>query len=191
MLQIIVSVASLQNGSRKAVSGTGMTSMSDSLMACQPRMLEPSNPRPSSKVASVRASAGMVKCCHRPGKSMKRRSTARTSFSRIKARTSLGVTTIDLQDEPPRPGGAAGVRGLVLAKGISRAHDEPRDGWVYAGVSGAVNQKTTARARRVRERPKKTRHAPDAAARDLQKGLVAPAGGAVGAGGRRRPTNIL
>src|SRR2546423_1637922 len=33
----------------------------------------------------------MVKCCQRPGKSMKRRSTARTSFSRIRARTSLGV----------------------------------------------------------------------------------------------------
>src|SRR5438093_7294630 len=72
MLQIIVKVASLQNGSRKAVSGTGSTSMSDSLIACQPRMDEPSKPRPSSKTASSRASAGIVKCCHRPGKSMKR-----------------------------------------------------------------------------------------------------------------------
>src|SRR5262249_48675781 len=34
----------------------------------------------------------MVKCCHRPGKSMKRRSTVRTSFSRMRASTSLGVT---------------------------------------------------------------------------------------------------
>src|SRR5689334_18363406 len=99
MLQIMVSVRSLQNGSRKAVSATGTTSMSDSLMAIQPRMLEPSKPRPSSKVASDRASAGMVKCCHRPGKSMKRRSTARTSFSRIRARTSLGVTVANLQKE--------------------------------------------------------------------------------------------
>ena len=39
----------------------------------------------------------MVKCCHRPGKSMKRRSTARTSFSRIRARISRGVT----KAEPP------------------------------------------------------------------------------------------
>src|SRR5262249_40194148 len=93
MLQIIVSVFSLQNGSMNAVSGTGSTSMSDSLMACQPRMLEPSKPSPSSKTPSSRASCGMVKCCHRPGKSMKRRSTARTSFSRISARTSLGVMT--------------------------------------------------------------------------------------------------
>src|SRR5438067_9670784 len=95
MLQITVSVASLQNGSRNAVSGTGMTSMSDSLMACQPRMLEPSKPRPSSKTDSSRASAGMVKCCQRPGKSMNRRSTARTSFSRMSASTSFGV-----MDEP-------------------------------------------------------------------------------------------
>src|SRR3989442_997912 len=98
MLQIIVSVVSLQNGSMKAVSATGMTSMSDSLMACQPRMLEPSKPSPSSKTDSSRASAGMVKCCHKPGKSMKRRSTARTSFSRIRAKTSLGVTEGLLQD---------------------------------------------------------------------------------------------
>src|SRR6266849_9707216 len=100
MLQIIVSVTSLQNGSRKEVSGTGKTSMSDSLMACQPRMDEPSKPRPSSKTPSSRASAGMVKCCHKPGKSMKRRSTARTSFSRIRARTSLGVTNGNLQGGP-------------------------------------------------------------------------------------------
>ena len=39
----------------------------------------------------VEASAGMVKCCQMPGKSMKRRSTARTSFCLIRARTSFGV----------------------------------------------------------------------------------------------------
>src|SRR6516162_152243 len=96
MLQIIVSVLSLQNGSMNAVSGTGMTSMSDSLIACQPRMLDPSKPRPSSKTCSSRASAGMVKCCHRPGKSMNRKSTALTSLERMSARTSLGFTADDL-----------------------------------------------------------------------------------------------
>ncbi len=35
----------------KAVSGTGFSSMSDSLIACQPRMLEPSKPKPRSKVS--------------------------------------------------------------------------------------------------------------------------------------------
>ena len=49
---------SLQNGSMKAVSGTGTTSMSDSLMASQPRMLEPSKPRPSSKVLFVECLGG-------------------------------------------------------------------------------------------------------------------------------------
>src|SRR5439155_23743958 len=107
MLQIIVSVVSLQNGSRKAVSGTGITSMSDSLIACQPRMLEPSKPRPSSKVLSCSSPAGMVKCCQRPGKSMKRRSTALTSFSRIRARTSLGDTR-DLLKETGTKQGADG-----------------------------------------------------------------------------------
>ena len=53
MLQIIESVGIVQNGSRIAVSGWGTTSMSLSLIACQPRMLEPSNPKPSSKTSSV------------------------------------------------------------------------------------------------------------------------------------------
>ena len=52
----------------KAVSGTGLTSMSDSLIACQPRMLEPSKPKPRSKVSSSSSRAGTEKCCHRPGK---------------------------------------------------------------------------------------------------------------------------
>src|SRR6266849_5533283 len=91
MLQIIVSVVSLQNGSRKAVSGCGITSMSDSLIACQPRIEEPSKPRPSWKVDSSRWCGGMVKCCQVPGKSQNRRSMALTSFSRMSVRTSFGV----------------------------------------------------------------------------------------------------
>src|SRR4051812_13715760 len=91
MLQIRVSVVSRQNGSMKAVSGTGLTSMSDSLIAFQPRILAPLNPSPSSNVPSSRFSAGMVKCCHCPGKSMNRRSTALTSRSRMRARISRGV----------------------------------------------------------------------------------------------------
>ena len=52
MLQIITSVGMVVNGSMKAVSGCGTTSMSLSLIACQPRMLEPSKPRPSSNTSS-------------------------------------------------------------------------------------------------------------------------------------------
>ena len=97
------------------------TSMSDSLMACQPRMLEPSKPSPSSKIVFVRASAGMVKCCHRPGKSMKRRSTALTSFSRIRARTSFGVTSNDLRKKTVRESTRAGLvqgRGSLATRRI-------------------------------------------------------------------------
>ena len=75
-----------------AVSGWGTTSRSASLIARQPTTLEPSNPMPSSNVSSVRASAGIEKCCQTPGKSMNRRSTVVTSRCRICAKTSLGVT---------------------------------------------------------------------------------------------------
>ncbi len=92
MLQIMLIVGSFVNGSSTAVSGCGTRIMSLSLMACQPRMLEPSKPRPSSKMSSVSLFAGMVKCCQMPGKSMNRRSTALTSFSRHSAKTSLGFT---------------------------------------------------------------------------------------------------
>ena len=91
MLQIIESVGILQNGSRTAVSGCGTTSMSLSLIACQPRMLDPSKPSPSSNTSSSSLSTGIVKCCHSPGKSMNRRSTALTFFFWQSVNTSLGV----------------------------------------------------------------------------------------------------
>ena len=56
------------NGSTIAVSACGTTSMSLSLIACQPRIDEPSKPKPSSKLASVRAFTGIVKCFCVPGK---------------------------------------------------------------------------------------------------------------------------
>src|SRR5436853_237072 len=52
MLHNIASVVSLQNGSMNSVSDCGMSSMSDSLMATHPRMLDPSNPMPSSNALS-------------------------------------------------------------------------------------------------------------------------------------------
>src|SRR6185369_8722703 len=54
-------------------------------------MLEPSNPRPSSKTVSSSLPTGIVKCCDVPKRSVNRRSTAFTSFSRHNARTSRGV----------------------------------------------------------------------------------------------------
>ena len=72
--QMIDSVVCCMNGSILAVSATGTSSMSDSLIACQPRMEQPSNPKPWSKLSRVSSLIGQVVCCHRPGKSMKRRS---------------------------------------------------------------------------------------------------------------------
>ncbi len=90
MLHTTTSVLAARNGSMKAVSATGFTSMSDSLIACQPRMLEPSKPSPFSKTSSVSSRAGTEKCCQRPGKSMKRRSTTSTFSLAMKETTSFG-----------------------------------------------------------------------------------------------------
>src|SRR5437762_13588237 len=60
-------------------------------MPCQPRMLEPSKPSPSSNTPSSSLPTGIVKCCDVPSRCVKRRSTALTSFSRHRARTSRGV----------------------------------------------------------------------------------------------------
>src|SRR5271157_1163998 len=49
MLQINDSVGSAVNGPVTAVVGSGITSMSLAWMGCQPRIEEPSKPRPSSE----------------------------------------------------------------------------------------------------------------------------------------------
>jgi hypothetical protein len=98
-MQIITRVGIEAKGSTKAVVGSGTRSMSLSLIACQPRMLEPSNPRPSAKVSSSSLVTGIVKCCQAPRKSVNRRSTALTSFSRHIASTSRGFM------RTPRGGG--------------------------------------------------------------------------------------
>src|SRR5690242_6896366 len=68
--QMIARVVCWRKGSILAVLATGSRSMSDSLIACQPRMEEPSKPKPWSKDSVVSSEIGRVVCCHRPGKSM-------------------------------------------------------------------------------------------------------------------------
>ena len=65
--------------------------MSLSLMACHPRMEEPSKPRPSSKVSSEISLIGNEQCCQVPGQSMNRRSTMTALDSAPSASASLGV----------------------------------------------------------------------------------------------------
>src|ERR1700694_1415531 len=84
-------VVSAKNGSIVAVTGSGIRHMSDSLIAFQPAIDEPSNIRPSAKVSSSIMPTSNVTCCHLPRGSVKRKSTYFTSLSLIDFRTSLAV----------------------------------------------------------------------------------------------------
>src|SRR4029078_11557085 len=96
--QIMLSVEFGLNGSSLAVSGSGVISMSDALIGCQPRIEDPSKPKPSSKQDSVSRWAGTVVCCQIPGKSMNFRSTNFTSFFLANSTTSLGFISALLVD---------------------------------------------------------------------------------------------
>src|SRR5205809_3615900 len=66
MVQVSERVGTAQNGSMKAEAGSGRASMSEASMDFQPRMLEPSKPRPSAKEPSLSSLRGMLKCCQVP-----------------------------------------------------------------------------------------------------------------------------
>src|SRR5437762_13294854 len=66
MVQVSDRVGTAQNGSTNAVLGSGMASMSDASILFQPRMLEPSKPKPSLKTSSVNSRMGQLKCCQVP-----------------------------------------------------------------------------------------------------------------------------
>src|SRR3954451_3340255 len=89
--QVMTMVVSAKNGSIVAVTGSGIRFMSDSLIAFQPAIEEPSNISPSAKASSSIMPASKVTCCHLPRGSVKRRSTYFTSLSLIAFRTSLPV----------------------------------------------------------------------------------------------------
>ena len=81
-------VEAAKNGSMQAEPGSGINSMSDSLMAFHPAIEEPSNIWPSSKNSSSTMVMSKVTCCHLPFGSVKRRSRYLTSFSLIILSTS-------------------------------------------------------------------------------------------------------
>ena len=85
-------VGSSRNGSRTALAGSGISTMSDLSMLRQPAIDEPSNILPVSKNRSFTAFAGTVECCSLPRVSVNRRSTNLTSSSRIIRMTSDGVS---------------------------------------------------------------------------------------------------
>ena len=77
--KLTISVLRTRNGSMRAVVGSGSRSMSDSWISWNPRIDDPSNPRPSVKTSCVNDPAGTVKCCITPGRSQKRTSTISTA----------------------------------------------------------------------------------------------------------------
>src|SRR6476659_2554015 len=87
MLQVIASVVCAKNGSMTAVLGSDISTMSDSLIAFQPAMEEPSNIVPCVNRSSSIMERSKVTCCHLPRGSVKRRSTNLTSLSLIIFRT--------------------------------------------------------------------------------------------------------
>src|SRR3954452_22455620 len=84
-------VVSAKNGSIVADAGSGIRHMSDSLMAFQPEIEEPSNIWPSAKVSSSIMVTSKVTCCHLPRGSVNRKSTYLTSLSLIIFMTFLAV----------------------------------------------------------------------------------------------------
>src|SRR5580658_4919618 len=91
MSQLMTIVEAAKNGSIQADVGSGIRVMSDSLIAFQPAIEEPSNIRPSAKASSSISDWSKVTCCHLPRGSVKRKSTYLTSLSLIALRTSLAV----------------------------------------------------------------------------------------------------
>src|SRR5215471_13364827 len=89
--QTSTTVVSAKKGSMQAEAGSGIRHMSDSLIAFQPAIEEPSNIWPSAKISSSIMLTSKVTCCHLPRGSVKRRSTYFTSLSLIDFRTSLAV----------------------------------------------------------------------------------------------------
>ncbi len=91
MVQVRLRVGAAQKGSMNAVSGAGMTSMSEASMDFHPRMEEPSKPRPSEKTSSVSSPMGQEKCCQVPKVSTNLKSTITAPAFLAMSRTCLGV----------------------------------------------------------------------------------------------------
>src|SRR5690242_9143570 len=111
--------------------------MSDSLIAFQPAIDEPSNITPSVNESSWVAEAMRAVCCHLPRGSVKRKSTNFTSFSFIIARTCLAsIVPLSLVTLPP-PGvfSYGGVAALASANSY-RVVDPRHEDLAIADAAG-------------------------------------------------------
>src|SRR5882757_8696016 len=108
------------NGSITAVAGSGIRIMSDSLMAFQPSMEEPSNMIPSRKASSPIVEMCWAVWCHLPRGSVNRRSTYSTACSVYIAKTlamSLSAAGAVVAFFAIR-----GFPRFISARGLSRGH---------------------------------------------------------------------
>src|SRR6478609_7916497 len=119
-----------RKGSICAVAASGIMSISLSLIAWKPRMLEPSKPTPSAKVSSSTSSMLFEVCCQVPNISTKRKSKKSTPSSLACFRTSAAVLgTVPApsmgyaQSQAPPAGSRLTYRSLPpgLFRGIVRA----------------------------------------------------------------------
>src|SRR5512142_2437478 len=102
-----ISVGISANGSGTAVSASGISTMSESLIPFHPEIDDPSNILPSSKNASSTVRAGNVTWCCRPRMSANRKSTYSTLCSLISL-----VTFVDIVETSDRGEETAAVRAI-------------------------------------------------------------------------------
>src|SRR5688572_18925636 len=95
MVQVSDKVGTMQNGSMKAVFGSGIANMSEASMLFHPRMLEPSKPYPSLKTSSLNSRIGQLKCCQVPNVSTNLMSTILAPVFLANSTTLLGVLMYD------------------------------------------------------------------------------------------------
>src|SRR5271170_5317200 len=133
MSQLMTIVEAGKNGSMQADVGSGIRHMSDSLIAFQPAIDDPSNICPSANVSSSIMETSKVTCCHLPRGSVKRKSTYFTSLSLIIFMTFFGVVMAGI---PFRADGECPwtlvARPLLGANGLI-SHSNG----VYSGFSGS------------------------------------------------------
>src|SRR5579862_6094465 len=134
MSQTMMSCACDENGSITAVERSGMSVMSDSLIAFQPAIDEPSNMIPSVRRSSSTVRTWCDRCCHLPRGSVKRKSTYLTSFSSMRSRTFL---TSDIAVDPSMEQGVGDLK-------TGRDHDPPKKCavWRSAGQIAADRKST-------------------------------------------------
>src|SRR6266571_228847 len=94
MVQVSERGGTAQNGSMKALAGSGMASMSEASIDFQPRIDEPSKPMPSVKTSSVSSAIGQLKCCQVPKVSTNFTSTILAPCLRASSITLLGVPAL-------------------------------------------------------------------------------------------------